>query len=187
MRSAAGILLWGAMLSAAPAAADSAGTATGHGTLQRFIPGDPDGNTQPVSFTPRFSYAYREGSGSQQATWIVLTDKEPPLPKLQGVTDRIEARRQWCEESKASFVAVKLLANLTVDLLYLCPGDGSANTEMISTINGLDSAVVHFDTHSDTRLSGTMKGGQGSCPSESGENRYCEQTSDYKFDAPLLK
>ncbi len=166
--------------------ADTPGTAAGRGTIERFIPGDESGNTEPVAFSPRFSFAYREGAGEKAFTWIVLTEKQPPVSELMSGQDSTDSRRGWCEREKASFVAVKLDSKMAVDLFFLCPGNGQNNMEMLSTANGLDSVVVSFESKSATRLKGSLKGGQGSCPDDAGVNRYCTQTSDYTFDAPIV-
>jgi len=174
-------------LLSAPLAAQEIGTAGGHGTMTRQT-GWNDNTKEPVveqvSFSPRFSYAYTEGTGAGRFQWIVLTEKEPPIKSWEGVKDRDEARRRWCEKEKASFVAVKLDAQGAVDLYFLCPANGQVNTEMLSTWNGLDSVVVSLDGKDPKRIKGTLRGGEGSCPDENGKQAYCAPQDDYTFDAP---
>lgn len=118
--------------------------------------------------------------GAQKYTWIVLTDKEPPLKTWAAAKDRAEARRLWCEKEKAAFVAVKLDAEGKVDLYFLCPANGAVNTEMLSTWNGLECVVVQLETKDGNRLKGTLRGGEGSCPGENEEEQvYCAQQDDY--------
>lgn len=170
-----------------PLAAQDVGTAGGHGTITRQTGWDDEKDEpviEQVSFSPRFSYTYTEGTGAQRFQWIVLTDKEPPLASWAGVKDQAEARRLWCGKEKASFVAVKLDAQGAVDLYFLCPANGYVNTEMLSTWNGLDSVVVTFDGKDPKRIKGTLRGGEGSCPDEQGKDAYCTLEDDYTFDAP---
>ena len=56
---------------------------------------------------------------------------------------------------------------------------------MLSTWNGLDSVVVKLDKPGGKRLKGTLRGGEGSCPDQNGEQAYCTPQDDYTFDAPL--
>ena len=178
-------------LSAAPVAAQEAGSAGGRGVITRQTGWDKEKHepiTEEVTFSPKYSYAYTEQGGAQKYTWIVLTDKEPPLKSWMAAKDRAEARRLWCEKEKASFVAVKLDSEGTMDLYFLCPANGAVNTEMLSTWNGLQSVVVKLDESDGKRLKGTLRGGEGSCPGENGEEQvYCTQQEDYTFDAPVLK
>ena len=180
------LCLLSALLSA-PLAAQEIGTAGGRGTISRQT-GWNDKTQEPVieqvSFSPRFSYTYTEGTGAERSTWIVLTEKEPPLKSWAGVKDRAEARRLWCEKEKAPFVAVKLDAQGAVDLYFLCPANGHVNTEMLSTWNGLDSLVITLDGKDPKRMKGTLRGGEGSCPDEKGGQAYCTPQEDYTFDAP---
>lgn len=178
----------GMCLAAAPLAAQEAGTASGKGIIERLVPPKSPGGeagSEMVSFAPRFSHAYREGSGANTFTWIVLTEKEPPVKEWASARDRAEARRLWCQKEKASFVAVKLDAQSRVELYFLCPANGSVNTEMLNTVNGLDSVVVRFAPDGGQRLKGTLRTGQGNCPSAGGADAYCTSTGDYAFDAPL--
>lgn len=169
------------------AQAQSVGSAAGSGLIERLIPGDPSGGSEQLAFSPHYSFAYTEGTGDRKSTWIVLTEKEPPLQTLLAAADRVEARRSWCEKEKASFVALKLDSKWAVDLYFICPGNGGVNTEMLSTINGLDSIIVNFDVKNDSRLKGSLIGGEGSCPDAQGNNAYCTKKSDYTFDAPIIK
>jgi len=173
-----------ASLVALPLAAQDVGTASGRGSIVS-MPSSPTVKEQRVDFSPRYAFAYVEGRGAGRYTWIVLTEKEPPLKAWAGSKDRAAARQQWCEKEKAGFVAVKIDAQNDVDLYFLCPPGGAAsNTEMVSTINGLKSVVVQY-TQSGKRLTGTLRGGEGWC-SVNDKSGYCTTTSDYRFDAPLL-
>jgi hypothetical protein len=163
--------------------AQESGTAKGKGVIERVGPSE----SQMVNFAPRFSWAYRERTGPKTFTWIVLTEKEPPLKNWLAAKDRAEARRAWCEKETTPWVAVKLDAQMKVDLYFLCPANGAMNTEMVSTANGLDSVVVKLEPGSGTRFKGTLRTGQGNCPTASGADAYCTPTGDYGFDAPLSK
>ena len=169
------------MTSALPA--QESGTAAGKGVMERTGPA----KSEMVNFAPRFSWAYREGTGSKTSTWIVLTEKEPPVKSWMAAKDRAEARRAWCEKEKTPWVAVKLDQQMKVDLYFLCPANGGMNTEMVSTINGLDSVVVKLESGSGGRLKGTLRTGQGNCPTSGGADAYCTPTGDYRFDAPFSK
>lgn len=177
-------------LSVAPVAAQEAGSAGGRGVITRQTGWNKEKH-EPVieqfSFSPKFSYAYTEQGGAQKYTWIVLTDKKPPLDAWAGAKDLAEARRLWCEKEKAAFVAAKLDAQGKVDLYFLCPANGAVNTEMLSTWNGLESVVVKLEKSDGKRLKGTLRGGEGACDHGNGEQVYCTQEDDYTFDAPLLK
>ena len=176
-------LALGAWLLAGPLWAQKSGTAKGKGVIERFGPE----KSEMVDFAPRFSWAYREGTGPKAFTWIVLTEKDPPLASWSAAKDREEARRAWCEKEKTPWVAVKLDAQRKVDLYFLCPSNGAVNTEMLSTANGLDSVVVKLDPKSGERMKGTLTTGQGNCPNANGADAYCTPTGDYGFDAPLSK
>jgi len=172
----------------APLAAQEVGTAGGRGTITRQTGWDKKTHepiVEPFSFSPKFSYSYTEQTETQRFRWIVLTDKEPPLERWEGLEDQSEARRLWCEHDKAAFVAVKLDAQGAVELYFLCPANGYVNTEMLSTWNGLQSVVVTLDGKDPKRIKGTLRGGDGSCPDEEGNEAYCTLEDDYTFDAPL--
>ena len=174
---------------ALPLAAQDPGTAGGKGTLSRMTgktTPSGDAETVPVPFAPRFSYAYREGQGKNAFTWIVLTEKQPPLKEWLAAKDPAGDRQTWCAKDKASFTAVKLDAQMKMDLYYLCPADGSTNIEMQNTMNGLESVADKIES-TDKRLKGTLKTGQGSCPGPNETQVYCTPTGDYTFDAPILK
>lgn len=173
----------GVWLSAGTLLAQESGTAKGKGVIERIGPE----KSEMVSFAPRFSWAYREGTGPKAFTWIVLTEKEPPLKDWTAAKDRAEARRAWCEKETTPWVAVKLDAQKKVDLYFLCPANGGVNTEMVSTANGLDSVVVKLDPKSGERWKGTLTTGQGNCPTANGADAYCTPTGDYAFDAPPAK
>ncbi len=174
-------------LLSAPLAAQEIGTAGGQGIISRQT-GWNDKTKEPVveevSFSPRFSYTYTEGTGADRFQWIVLTDREPPLKSWAGMKDQAEARRLWCEKEKTSFVAVKLDAKGAVDLYFLCPANGQVNTEMLSTWNGLDSVVVTLEGKDPKRIKGTLRGGEGACSDDNGGQVYCTPQEDYTFDAP---
>ncbi|HSE65230.1 MAG TPA: hypothetical protein VLG15_16625 [Thermoanaerobaculia bacterium] len=173
----------GICLAAGALLAQESGTAKGKGVIERIGPSE----SEMVNFAPRFSWAYREGTGSKAFTWVVLTEKKPPLESWTAAKDRAEARRAWCEKETTPWVAVKLDAKMKVDLYFLCPANGAVNTEMVSTANGLDSVVVKLEPKSGPRLKGTLRTGQGNCPTASGADAYCTPTGDYGFDAPLSK
>jgi hypothetical protein len=177
-------------LAAVPLAAQDAGTASGKGTIDRFVPGKTaaaeDAVRERVPFAPRYSYAYREGKGDDASTWIVLTEKPPLVREWLAAKDQAEARRLWCGKQKASFVALKLDVKMNVDLYFLCPANGLVNTEMQNTANGLKSIAVEIESPP-RRLKGTLRTGQGSCPGPDGTQAYCEPTGDYAFDAPVVK
>lgn len=178
------LIVLGFCLAGAALAAEGPGTASGQGLFERLV--DPaTGTTERVEFSPRFSFAYSESVGKHRFTWIVLTDKEPPVTAWLAAKDRAEARRLWCGQEKASFVAVKLDADWKVDLYFLCPANGFVNTEMVSTANGLDSVVVELQVRDGKRLRGTLRTGSGSCPGPDGGQAYCEATGDYRFDSAL--
>lgn len=50
------------------AKAESIGTAAGKGTIERFFPGDTEGRSEQVPFSPKFSFGYKEGSGEKATT-----------------------------------------------------------------------------------------------------------------------
>ncbi|HXA16653.1 MAG TPA: hypothetical protein VN380_06660 [Thermoanaerobaculia bacterium] len=166
--------------------AQTLGSASGRGTID-LISASASGGSELVAFSPRYSYAYSEGTGAKRFTWIVLTDKEPPVAAWASAKDRAEVRRVWCEKEKASFVAVKLDAAWNVDLYFLCPANGAVSTEMLSTWNGLDSVAVRFEVRDEKRLKGTVRTGSGSCPGADGSQTYCTPTGDYSFDASLSR
>jgi hypothetical protein len=140
-------------------------------------------SSELVPFSPRYSFAYSDSSNS---TWLILAEQKPPLQEWLTSKDQAEARRLWCEKEKASFVALKLDGTWTVDLFFLCPGNGLINTEMLSTINGLDSIVVNFEIRTSTKLKGTLSGGEGNCPDAKGKDAYCTVKEEFSFEAPLL-
>lgn len=169
-----------------PVVAQEVGTASGRGSII-VAPAQPSSNERRIDFAPRYALAYIEGEGAGRSTWIVLTEKEPPLKAWLSSGDRAAARQQWCEKEKAAFVAVKIDAQQEIELYFLCPpGAAMSNTEMVSTTNGLKSVDVQFTQKDATRLKGRLRGGVGNCPASNGTAAYCEQTSDYTFDAPVL-
>jgi len=186
-RISAGVLMLSLVVS--PLAAQELGTAAGKGTIERLVPGQAgaEPKREQVAFSPRFAYAYSEGSGASRSIWIVLTERQPPVKARAAARDRAEALASWCGTEKASFVAVKLDAKWAVDLYFHCPGDGAVSTEMLSTWNGLASVDVTLQLHDEHHLKGTLRTGQGSCPGADGKQAYCTQTGDFTFDAPLSK
>lgn len=177
-------------LATAPLAAQEAGSAGGRGTITRQTGWNAEKQepvVEQVSFSPHYSYAYTDGTGADKVTWLVLTEKEPPLKSWATAKDRAEARRLWCEKEKTPFVAVELNAQWGMELYFLCPADGKITTEMLSSWNGLESVVVKLETPDGKRLKGTLRGGEGSCPDQNGEQVYCTPQDDYTFDAPVLR
>lgn len=172
-------------MAAALGAAQDAGSASGQGTIDRltWAKDAKEPTVEKVVFAPRYSYAYTEGTGSDAMTWLVLTEQPPPLDAWAHAKDRAEARRLWSEKEKASFIAVQLNANWGVELIFLCPGNGKVNTEMVSTINGLESVVVIITARDAGRLKGSFLCGEGACGDPP---VYCTKKGDYVFDAPLL-
>ncbi len=180
-------------------AAQTAGTASGQGSITTMHAAAPDSAGQMLSqrqteFKPIFSIAYTETMRATQSTWIVLTEKTPPLKALLESQDRFAALESWCKSEKTAFVALKLeaqsgLTNGVVDLYFLnhCKSEKtSTNTEMLSSTNGLDSIKVQFTQNNAKRLQGSLLGGVGNCPLENGDSAYCEQRSNYVFNAPML-
>ena len=172
------------LLTAGAMPAQQAGTASGKGTIGRL---KPSGDVEQVPFTPRHTFAYAEMSHGEKSTWLVLTEKEPPVKAWMAAKDREEARRSWCEKEKTPFVAVKLDHDLNVDLYFLCPANGGVNTEMVSSWNGLHSVEMRWELRGAPRLKGSFKTGNGSCPDANGKQAYCTATGDYTFDAILSK
>ena len=172
-------------------AAQEAGTASGKGTIDREVPGKTAGAVdavyEAVSFSPHFSCVYREGKGAAAETWIVLTEKQPPVKDWLAAEDRLEKLRLWCGKEKASFVAVNLDEKMAVDGAFLCPANGRVTSEGLNTANGLESIVLKFQTRDAKRLKGTLRTGQGSCPGPNGTQVYCKPTGDFAFDAPVAR
>jgi hypothetical protein len=184
-------LALGLCFPALSAAAQETGTASGKGTIDRSLPGKTAGPTaevyEAVSFSPHFSCAFREGKGATAATWIVLTEKQPPLKIWLAAEDQLEALHRWCGKEKASFVAVNLDEKMAVDGAFLCPGNGRVTSEGLNTANGLESIVLKFQTRDAKRLKGTLRTGQGRCPGPNGTQVYCKPTGDFAFDAPVAR
>ena len=176
-------------LPASSVTAQVAGTASGKGTMDRSVPGKTAGPLSEtyvaVDFYPHFSFATREGKGAKAATWIVLTDKQPPIKEWLAAAEPVETLRLWCGKEKASFVALNLDENMEVDYYFLCPADGWVTSEGLNTANGLESIVPKFETRDAKRLKGTLKTGQGNCPGPNGTPAYCKATGDFAFDAPF--
>lgn len=178
-------------LPAFPMVAQETGTASGKGTIDRdrSVPGKTAAAAdayEAVSFSPHFSFAYREGKGASAETWIVLTEKQPPLKELLAAEEKLEALRRWCGKEKASFVAVNLDGKMAPDACFLCPANGRVTSEGLNTANGLESIVLTFQTRDAKRLKGTLRTGQGSCSGPNGTQIYCKPTGDFAFDAPVV-
>ena len=132
-------------------------SASGRGSII-VAPAQPGSNETRIDFAPRYAHAYIEGEGADRSTWIVLTEKEPPLKAWLSSENRAAARQQWCEKEKAAFVAVKIDAQQEIDLHFLCPpGAAMSNTEMVSTTNGSKSVDVQFTQNDATRLKGRLR------------------------------
>ena len=178
-------------LPALSAGAQETGGASGKGTIDRSLPGKTavsvEAGYEVVGFSPQFSWASREGKGATAATWIVLTEKQPPLKAWLAAKDKLETLRLWCGKEKASFVALKLDEKMEVDYYFLCPADGRISTEGLNTANGLASIVLKLQTRDAKRLKGTLRTGQGSCPGPNDTQIYCKPTGDFAFDAPVAR
>lgn len=174
-----------------PAVAQEVGTASGKGTMDRSVPGAKsaalDAAYEKVSFSPRFSFASREGKGAVASTWIVFTEKQPPVKEWLAAADQLTMLRLWCGKEKSSFVAMSLDAKMAVDSYFLCPGDGQITSEGLNVANGLESIVVKFQTKDAKRLKGTLRTGQGNCSKSDGPPAYCTTTGDFAFDAPFVR
>lgn len=176
----------GLFLSVTPLHAQEVGTAAGEGKIDKSFTNESTGeiSSTQLAFSPHYAFAYADKSN---ANWLVLSENKPPLQEWLASSDPVEARRIWCEREKTPFVAVKFESGWGVDLFFQCPADGSINTAMVSTINGLASVVVDFSDRSATHLKGTLKAGEGNCPDLSGKDMYCNPTGDFSFDAPFIK
>jgi hypothetical protein len=176
-------------LPALSAPAQETGTASGKGTIDRSLPGKTAGPTaevyETVSFSPHFSCAFREGQGATAATWIVLTEKQPPLKEWLAAAEKLEALHLWCGKEKASFAAVSLDEKMDVDFYFLCPANGRVSSQGLNVANGLESIVLKFQTRDARHLKGTLRTGEGSCPGPNGTQVYCKPTGDFAFDAPV--
>lgn len=118
---------------------------------------------------------------------IVLTERALPAGILAGATDHTEALRQWCEKEKTPFAALQLDAKSGVNQYVTCPANGGTNTEMVNSVNGLDSIVVKIEARDATHVKGSLKTGTGACPGPSGTLVYCTPTGNYTFDAAFVK
>lgn len=169
--------------------AQEIGTASGKGTMNRNRPGKTFGATEEVyeavSFSPRFSCAYRDGKGDDAEIWIVFTEKQPPLKSWLAAADRLEALHSWCGKEKASFIAMSLDKKMEVDSYFLCPANGRVTSEGVNVANGLPSIVLTLQTRDARRLKGTLRTGEGSCPRPNDPQAYCKPTGDFAFDAPV--
>lgn len=169
--------------------AQAIGTASGKGTMDKERPGKTFGATEDVfeavTFSPRFSCAYHDGTGADAATWIVLTEKQPPLKSWLAAEDRLEALHAWCRKEKAAFIAMSLDKQMGVDSYFLCPADGRVTSEGVNVANGVPSIVLTLQTRDAGHLKGTLRTGQGSCPRPDDAQAYCKRTGDFAFDAPV--
>jgi hypothetical protein len=163
-----------------PALAQKSGTAGGKGRIVSFVnPGTME--KAEVAFSPKIAWAVADDSGpAGRRIHVLLAESEAPVVELSRARNRANARRTFCAEKKALFVDLELNDTGEVELLHQC-GAGHFGTEMVSTFNGLDSVVVVLEVFDAKRVKGTIRGGEGWC----GEGKYCEQTEDYSFDAPL--
>jgi hypothetical protein len=171
--------------------AQEVGTASGKGTMERSVPGSKsaalEAAYETVGFSPHFSFASREGKGAKAATWIVLTEKQPPVKDWLAATDQLNMLRLWCGKEKSSFIAMSLDKTMGVDYYFLCPGDGRVTSEGLNVANGLESIVLKFQTQDAKRLKATLRTGQGNCSKSDGPQVYCKQTGDFTFDAPIVR
>ena len=169
--------------------AQEIGTASGKGTMDRERPGKTFGATEDVyetvGFSPRFSCAYHDGKGVDAATWIVFTEKQPPLKSWLAAEDRLEALHSWCGKEKAAFIALSLDKEMGVDSYFLCPANGRVTSEGVNVANGVPSIVLTLQTRDARRLKGTLRTGEGSCPRPNDPQAYCKPTGDFAFDAPV--
>ncbi|MEO8432558.1 MAG: hypothetical protein ABI592_13680 [Acidobacteriota bacterium] len=176
--------------SALPAVAQQFGTASGKGTMNRSVPHPKseslDDAYEKVSFSPRFSFAFREKKATETSTWIVFTEKQPPVKEALA-SNRLETLRLWCGKEKSSFIAMSLDGKMAPQSYFLCAGDARITSEGVNVANGLASIVVKFQTQTANRLKGTLRTGQGSCSQPDGPPRYCEDTGDFTFDAPIVR
>jgi hypothetical protein len=170
---------WAAIAMAIPLGAQTAGTATGKGTI--------DNRGTPVPFVPRLASAYVQNFQALRFTWIVLTEKAVPAGMLAGAADHTEALRQWCEKEKTPFAALQIDAKSEVNQYVTCPANGGTNTEMVNTVNGLASIVVKIDARDATHIKGSLKTGSGACPGPGDTLVYCTATGSYTFDAAFVK
>ena len=163
-----------------PALAQKSGTAGGKGRIVSFVnPGTME--KAEVAFSPKIAWAVADDSGpAGRRIHVLLAESEAPVVELSRARNRASARRTFCAEKKVPFVDLELNGEGEVELLHQC-GAGHFGTEMVSTFNGLDSVVVVLEVFDAKRVKGTIRGGEGWC----GEGKYCEQTEDYSFDAPL--
>ncbi|MBP7677039.1 MAG: hypothetical protein KBB14_12015 [Thermoanaerobaculia bacterium] len=176
-RFAVGVALVFASL---PALAQKSGTAGGKGRIVYFANPETMEKAE-VAFSPKVAWAYADDSGpAGKRIHVLLAESEAPVVELSMARDRANARRKLCAEKKAPFVDLELNDAGEVELLHQC-GAGHFGTEMVSTLNGLDSVVVALEVFNAKRVKGTLRGGEGWC----GDGKYCEQTEDYSFDAPL--
>lgn len=174
-----------------PLVAQEVGTASGKGTINRAVPGSTsaklDEAYKAVDFSPRFSFASREGKGADASTWVVFTEKQPPVKDWLASNDQLNMLRLWCGKEKSSFIAMSLDSKMAVDYYYLCPGDGHVTSEGVNVANGLESIVVKFQTRDAKRMKGTLVTGQGNCSKSNGPQEYCKKTGDFAFDAPIVR
>jgi len=174
---------WGSglavVLMTAALTAQTTGKATGRGTI------DNQGIDAP--FAPQAASAYVQNFQALRFTWIVLTEKAVPASMLAGTSDHTEALRQWCAKEKTPFAALQLDAKSGVNQYVTCPANGGTNTEMVNSVNGLDSIAVHIDARDNAHIKGSLKTGSGACPGPGGSTVYCKATGSYTFDAAFVK
>ena len=64
---------------------------------------------------------------------------------------------------------------------------GGTNTEMVNSVNGLDSIAVKVEARDTARIKGSLKTGTGACPGPGDTLVYCTATGNYTFDAAFVK
>src|SRR5215468_5361358 len=141
---------WGcgfaAMAMSAALCAQTVGTVTGKGTI--------DNRGTAVPFAPHVASAYVQNFQALRFTWIVLTEKAVPAGMLAGATDHTETLRQWCEKETTPFAALQLDAKSGVNQYVTCPANGGTNTEMVNSVNGLESIVAKIEVRDATHIKG---------------------------------
>lgn len=172
-----------------PLVAQEVGTASGKGTMKRAVPGSTsaklDEAYKTVDFSPRFAFASREGKGADAETWIVLTEKQPPVKEWLASEDKMNVLGLW--KQKLPFIAMSLDSKMAVAYYFVSSGDGLVSSEGVNVANGLESIVLKFQARDVKRLKGALRTGVGNCSKSSGPQVYCETTGDFTFDAPIVR
>jgi hypothetical protein len=160
--------------------------ATGEGLILLQSQSETSGGSNAKKyfrFEPRYGYAYKGETAGNKRMWLLMTAVDPAGIDWNSAKDRVQALRLWCNSKKTPFVLVELDSAGVPQLVTQCPGDGTLDVEMISTINGLPSVQVSYEINDGKRLRGHLQGGIGTCD----EMTYCEQTKDYYFDVTLSR